>query len=74
MKTFKEYVTEAEQNLAKDLNEFAPGGDNSNGPYAYGVAIQKFADLYADGHSDISADGVDIEHDNDEDSRSIHEH
>jgi hypothetical protein len=73
MKTFKEYVTEAEQNLAKDLNEFAPGGDNSNGPYAYGVAIQKFADLYADGHSDISADGVDIEHDNDEDSISQRE-
>ena len=70
MKTFKEYVTETEQNLARDLNEFAPGGDDSNSPYAYGVAIQKFADLYADGNSDISADGVDIEHDNDEDSIS----
>ena len=63
MKTFKEYVTETEQNLARDLNEFAPGGDDSNGPYAYGVAIQKFADLYADGHSDISADGVDVRSD-----------
>ena len=73
MKTFKEYVTEAEQNLARDLNEFAPGGDDSNSPYAYGVAIQKFADLYADGNSDISADGVDIEYDNDEDSISPRE-
>jgi len=73
MKTFKEYVTEAEQNLARDLNEFAPGGDDSNSPYAYGVAIQKFADLYADGNSDISADGVDIEYDNDEDSISQRE-
>jgi hypothetical protein len=70
MKTFKEYVTETEQNLARDLNEFAPGGDDSNSPYAYGVAIQKFADLYADSNSDISADGVDIEYDNDEDSIS----
>jgi len=73
MKTFKEYLTEAEQNLARDLNEFAPGGDDSNSPYAYGVAIQKFADLYADGNSDISADGVDIEYDNDEDSASQRE-
>ena len=63
MKPFKEYVTEAEQNLARDLNEFATGGDDSNGPYAYGVAIQKFADLYAAGHSDISADGVDVRSD-----------
>jgi hypothetical protein len=70
MKTFKEYVTETEQNLARDLNEFAPGGNDSNSPYAYGVAIQKFADLYADSNSDISADGVDIEYDNDEDSIS----
>lgn len=73
MKTFKEYVNETEQNLARNLNEFAPGGDDSNGPYAYGVAIQKFADLYADGNSDISADGVDIEYDNDEDSASQRE-
>ena len=73
MKTFKEYVTEAEQNLAKDLNEFAPGGDDNNSPYAYGVAIQKFADLYADDNSDISADGVDIKHDDDEDSISQRE-
>jgi hypothetical protein len=75
MKTFKEYVNEAEQNLARDLNEFAPGGDDSNSPYAYGVAIQKFADLYADGHSDISADGVDIKSDqtsqNDSDAADI---
>jgi hypothetical protein len=75
MKTFKEYVTETEQNLARDLNEFAPGGDDSNGPYAYGVAIQKFADLYADGHSDISADGVDVRSDitsqNDSDAADI---
>ena len=63
MKTFKEYVNEAEQNLARDLNEFAPGGDDNNSPYAYGMAIQKFADLYADGHSDISADGVDVRSD-----------
>ena len=73
MKTFKEYVNETEQNLARNLNEFAPGGDDSNGPYAYGVAIQKFADLYADENSDISADGVDIEYDNDEDSASQRE-
>jgi hypothetical protein len=73
MKTFKEYVNEAEQNLARDLNEFAPGGDDNNSPYAYGMAIQKFADLYADDNSDISADGVDIKHDNDEDSISQRE-
>ena len=75
MKTFKEYVTEAEQNLTRDLNEFAPGGDDSNSPYAYGVAIQKFADLYADGNSDISADGVDVKSDltsqNDSDAADI---
>jgi hypothetical protein len=75
MKTFKEYVTEAEQNLARDLNEFAPGGDDNNSPYAYGVAIQKFADLYADGNSDISADGVDVKSDltsqNDSDAADI---
>ena len=75
MKTFKEYVNETEQNLARNLNEFAPGGDDSNGPYAYGVAIQKFADLYADGYSDISADGVDVRSDitsqNDSDAADI---
>jgi len=75
MKTFKEYVNEAEQNFARDLNEFAPGGDDSNSPYAYGVAIQKFADLYADGNSDISADGVDVRSDstsqNDSDAADI---
>ena len=75
MKRFKEYVIEAEQNLAKDLTEFAPGGDDSNGPYAYGVAIQKFADLYADGYSDISANGVDVRSDitsqNDSDAADI---
>jgi hypothetical protein len=75
MKTFTDYVTETERNLARDLNEFAPGGDNSNGPYAYGVAIQKFADLYADGNSDISADGVGVKSDltsqNDSDAADI---
>ena len=75
MKTFKEYVNETEQNLARNLNEFAPGGDDSNGPYAYGVAIQKYADLYADGYSDISADGVDVRSDitsqNDSDAADI---
>lgn len=75
MKTFKEYVTEAEQNLTRDLNEFALGGDDSNSPYAYGIAIQKFADLYADGNSDISADGVDVKSDltsqNDSDAADI---
>jgi len=75
MKTFKEYVNEAEQNLARDLNEFAPGGDDNNSPYAYGMAIQKFADLYADSHSDISADGVDVRSDitsqNDSDAAEI---
>ena len=75
MKTFKEYVNEAEQNLARDLNEFAPGGDDNNSPYAYGVAIQKFADLYAGSHSDISADGVDVRSDitsqNDSDAAEI---
>ena len=75
MKTFKEYVNEAEQNLARDLNEFAPGGDDNNSPYAYGMAIQKFADLYADGQSDISADGVDVRSDitsqNDSDAADI---
>jgi len=75
MKTFRDYVTETERNLARELNEFAPGGNDGNGPYAYGVAIQKFADLYAAGHSDISADGVDVKSDltsqNDSDAADI---
>jgi hypothetical protein len=49
---FRKYIdliNEAEGSL----REFAPGGSEGNGPYAYGIALKEMAKLYAKGEFDI---------------------
>jgi hypothetical protein len=54
------------------LNEFAPGGAEGAGPYAYGIALKEMAKLYAEGEFDlVDVSGMDTTSQNQSDAEEI---
>ena len=64
---------ELEQGVAEgSLNEFAPGGAEGAGPYAYGIALKEMAELYAKGEFDlVDVSGMDTTSQNQSDAEEI---
>jgi len=48
------------QGVAEGLNEFAPGGEDGNSPYAYGMAILGYAEDYKQIHGKSSSTNDDV--------------
>ena len=58
--------------LYETLNEFAPGGAEGAGPYAYGIALKEMAELYAKGEFDlVDVSGMDTASQNQSDAEEI---
>lgn len=49
---FRKYIDVIKE-AENPLKEFAPGGEEGNSPYAYGMALKEMAQLYAEGEFDI---------------------
>jgi hypothetical protein len=55
------------------LSEFAPGGSEDNGPFAYGMALKEMAKLYAEGHFNFDISGSTSASQNESDAYEIDE-
>ena len=72
-KSYISWPAEELEGLSEDsLNEFAPGGAEGAGPYAYGIALKEMAELYAKGEFDLDdVIGMDTTSQNQSDAEEI---